>query len=233
MKTILKTTALLAVACLLTGCGGMYGSTRQKSSASYANYILGLHSQTNDVTRKVSTPINLAVAQAGEPSPAGEMLDKLRGNPALVSSVVGLPLPTETIPHYSNRDNKQPVEDFPAKVRSVCNVARSVGADYIFIYGGNLEAWQEQNGWMILDLTIIGGATVPSPKINCESRAAGALIRTDTAEAVLFVNADARRAGRSPSYLATGRTDALLTELRDEVAVTLTDELLQKLAQPK
>jgi hypothetical protein len=142
-------------------------------------------------------------------------------------------LPAEVYPQSAQREARLHADDFAARVRSLCNVARSVGADYIFIYGGSLDSWQAQNSLMILDLTIIGGATVPSTKINCESRAAGALVRTDTAEAVLFVNADARRTGRSPSYLASGKTDALLTELRDEITATLTTELLQKLASAK
>lgn len=234
MKTFLQTSTFLVAAGLITGCAGTGVSTHEKTAIDYANYILALPtSRTTNVTPAIVTPVRLAVAQVGETAPSGEMLHKLRSDSTLVASAVGLPLPSETDPQSARGDVKPPTEDFVARVGNVCSIARTVGADYIFIYGSSLASWQEQNSLMILDATVIGGATIPSTKINCESRAAGALIRAYSAEPVLFVNVESKLSGRSPTYLASGKTDALKVKLRDQVTASLTDELLHKLSHTK
>jgi len=179
------------------------------------------------------TPLHLAVAQVGEPAPAGEMLAKLKADTGLIATVVGLPLPAESNLRRPLTKGEDQSKDFTTKVKALCNVAASVGADYVFIYGSSLDSWQEQNRLMILDATVIGGVMIPSVKINCESRAAGALIRTATADPVFFVTTEDKRSGSSPSYLVSGKTESLRAGLRDEVNRLLTQELMQKLAQSK
>ena len=234
MKRTIQITALLTAACLLAGCAAPGVSTHEKTTGSYANYILGLQTaQDRKPTEAIAMPIRLAVAQVGEPAPAGEMLAKLKTDSVLIASVAGLPLPAEPNSRSQQTEGKDQSEDFAAKVKAVCNVAGSVGADYVFIYGSTLDSWQEQNSLMILDATVIGGVIIPSIKINCESRAAGALIRTATANPVFFVTVEEKRSGASPSYLVSGKTEALRAELRDDVIRALTEELTQKLARLK
>jgi hypothetical protein len=234
MKNIIQTAALLAMTCLFAGCATPVISTHEKTTGSYANYILGLQTaQVRKPAEAIVAPIHLAVAQVGEPAPAGEMLARLKADSALIASVAGLPLPAENNPQNAQAESKDQSADFAPKVKAVCNVAASVGADYVFIYGSCLDSWQEPNSLMILDATVIGAVTIPSIKINCECRAAGALIRTATAEPIFFVTVEEKRSGSSPSYLVSGKTESLRAELRDEVTRSLTRELMQKLAQTK
>ena len=93
MKKIIRSLAATAAVCLLAGCETTGLSNHETSGASYPNYILSLKSDGAHAPKKLTTPINLAVAQIDETAPSDIMLKKLAGQKILLTSVTSLPLP--------------------------------------------------------------------------------------------------------------------------------------------
>lgn len=229
MKKLIPLTITVAAVCLLTGCETTGISPRETPGVSYPNYILSLQTGTN-TPAKLAKPIRLAVAQIGEAAPPDSMLDKLATNQTLIASVSGLPMPGDTgmAPAFSRTGVQGP--DYAGRVKSICNVARSTGADFLFIYGGSMDSWQENTSLSMFDWTIVGGYLVPGTKIHIEGKGAGVLISTTTYQPVFFVNADIHTANGSPDFIADGKTTGLCAKDRNELVNKLTDEFLKKLA---
>jgi hypothetical protein len=231
MKTILKLSAVIAAAGLLAGCETTGLSPRESSGVSYPNYIFGLQTgPTNAPVPPPVPPIRLAVAQVGEPAPSSALLDQLAARRTLIASVSGLPLPGDAGNFgWQNRENNMSA-DYAARVKTVCRLAKAGGADYVFLFGGDLDTWRKNNSFSILDLTLIGGTVVPGCQINLEGKGAGVLIESASGEPVFFVNADVKRSASSPDFLAQGKTDSLRAEARDVLVEKLGGQLLDRLA---
>ena len=233
MKTKLLTLSAIAISSLLTGCASSGFSRREAAGVSYPNYILSLASTNSATTLSaLARPIRLAVAQVGESAPSKELLKKLEASPDSIASVVGVPAPGDADrPYYAPKDSSQNKQvDFSTRVQSLCRLSKNLGADYLFICGGDTTSWQDSNPLRVFDITIIGGMLVPSTKINVEGRAAGALINAATGEPVLLVSTDAHRSASSPSFYADQKTDGQRVALRDELTSSIAVELLQKIA---
>jgi hypothetical protein len=219
----------VAAVCLLAGCETTGLSPRESSGAkssgaTYKSYIMSLQCGDSGAPQKVSAPIRLAVAQVGEAAPPEAMLDKLAKEKTLVASVNGLPLPGEV--YYDSQSL-----DYPARIRTICGLARTAGADFVFLFGGTIDAWQENNSLSALDTTIVGGALMPGTKIHAEGKSAGALISTTTFRPVFFISADARDSKLSPDFFADGKKIGLESKVRDELIDKLNDQLIAKLGQ--
>lgn len=232
MKIIFQSVLAVVAICLLAGCETTGLSPRESAGATYPNYILSLQHGGTNAPQKVSVPIRLAVVQIGEAAPPEAMLDKLIQKKNLVTSVIGLPLPGDTINFNLYRNNNG--ADFQnsvysARVKTICGLARSMGADYVFLFGGNLDSWQENNFSSAFDITIIGGTLFPGATIHIEGKAAGALISTETCQPVFFVNAEKRDSALSPDFLVGGKTAGLRVKVRDGLVVGLNDQLINKL----
>jgi hypothetical protein len=228
MKIIVQSIVAVTAVCLLAGCETTGLSPRESSGVSYPNYILSL--PYTAAPQKPAMPIRLAVAQVGEAAPPEAMLNKLAGHKTLIASVAALPLPSDTAPFYGYGPNAQKM-DYAARVKTICGLARISGADFLFLFGGNVDSWQENNPLSILDITIVGGALVPGTKIHIEGKGAGVLISTATCRPVLFVNSEAKDSEVSPDLLVNGKTTALRVKVRDELVAKLTDQFVDKLGQ--
>jgi hypothetical protein len=229
MKTIIKSAVAIAAVCLLTGCETTGLSPRESSGVSYPNYILSLPVNPAATPQRPAMPIRLAVAEVGEDAPPDAMLNKLAGHGNLVASVTGLPLPSDGVPAYEFLRANSPKLDYASRVKTICGLARISGADYVFLFGGNVDSWQENNALSVLDITVIGGVFVPGARIHIEGKGAGVLIDTTNCEPVLFVNSEAKDSGSSPDYLTEGKTMNLRVKVRDVLINDLTDQLLNKL----
>jgi len=225
MKTSIYSAAALAVLGLATGCQTAGSTRREQANVTYPSYILNLCPKSSPgLQPKPATPLRLAVVQVGEPAPPKAMLDMLQSDSLLVASAVGVSSWGETRGQTNN------TELAAEQVKAVCRLAQSIGADHVFIFGGNMDSWWDGNAMRFLDFTLVGAALVPSTKIHAEGKAAGTLIDTAACEPALLVNVDAKRSTHSPSSLADGRTDTLRAALRDELTRALADELLRTLA---
>jgi hypothetical protein len=231
----MKTTIQLSLACagllVTAGCVTTGLSSAERPGVTYPNYILSLQPrQTSSGRPTLTAPLRIAVAQVGESAPPQCLLDKLESEPLIVKSAVGIPVPGEDAPFVSRNIKPNKPNDYSIKLQSLCRLAQSVGADYVFIVGGEIDSWQSGNALKFLDFTIVGGAIVPSTKIHAEVRAAGALVDAATGEAVLLVSAETKSSAVSPTFLADGKTDTVKSKLRDEMSVRLGDALLQKIS---
>lgn len=100
------------------------------------------------------------------------MLDALAARPDLVASVAGLLLPGETeteSPYHGNRPIP-PGFDYAGRVKTVCRLAKTEGADYVFLMGGNVDSWSEGNFLRLFDITVVGGAIFPATEIHLEGK---------------------------------------------------------------
>src|SRR4051812_44670564 len=91
--------ALRSAACavvvlfVLTGCSTSGLSPREVRGRDYSSYVYAMYRPADDrlavpmVSRPLTTPARVAVAQIGEVAPPSEMLDRLRKNPAVFKSV--------------------------------------------------------------------------------------------------------------------------------------------------
>jgi uncharacterized membrane protein (UPF0136 family) len=230
MKMLVQSAVAVTAVCLLAGCETTGFSPRETPMVSYPNYILSLESGPAGAPQKIVTPIRLAVAQIGEDAPPETLLDKLAGQKTLVASVNGLPLPDDDGNQIPYSRPGRPGPDYSSRVKTVCSLAQAAGADYVFLVGGTVDSWRQNNSLSVLDATIVGAAIVPAARIHVEGRGAGALISTATCRPVLFVSADSRTTGMSPDFLVDGKTAALDAQVRDQLAAKLTDQFLDRLA---
>ena len=113
---------------------------------------------------------------------------------------------------------------------SGCQLAKASGADYVFLFGGNVDSWSDGNLLRIFDLTIIGGMILPSTEINTEGKGAGTLIDAATRQPVLMVNADSKESGYCADFYSIDKTMAMRVQSRDELVQKLQVGLLNKLA---
>jgi hypothetical protein len=230
MKKIIQTTLAIGTVCLLAGCETDGLSVRERGAVNYPDYILNLPvTAANATPEKIKKPVHLAVAQVGETAPPLAMLDQLAADKSQIADVVALPMSGEQSDFVPNRrvDSSQVYSN---QVKAVCGLARAAGADQIFLFGGNLDSWQEDNYLSVLNLTVVGAFVVPASEINIEGKAAGVLIDATTGVPEIFVNAAAKNSQHMPAMLVDGRAMELRVQLRDELANKLGNALLQKLA---
>ena len=221
MKKIIFPIAAISAICVLTGCETTGISPRESSGASYQSYIMSLQTGSTNAPQQVITPIRLAVAQVGEAAPPESMIDRLAKDKSQVASVNGMPLPGDV--YYG-------LEDYPGRIKKLCNLARSTGADFVFLFGGTMDSWMENNSWSALDGTLVGGAIFPGTKIHVQGKAGGALISTTICQPIFFADADASQTRLSPDYFCDGKKVGLQATVRDQLAAKLTEQLMDKLS---
>jgi len=234
MNRIMQSATAVAVAGLMTGCETTGLSPREFSGLNYPGYILSLQTDgTNAPSPKPVLPVHLAVAQIGETAPPQTMLDDLKAPPNLIASVVGLPLPAEAGSSFGFKRDNQAAGDYSSRVKAVCHLAQAVGADYVFLIGGNVDSWTKENSLSMFDLTLVGGWIVPGTKISIEGKGAGTLIEVATGRPVFFVNAECKASALSPDFLSAGKTTDLRVQVRDELAKKLSERLQKELVGKK
>jgi len=229
MKKTVSLTIAAAGMCLLTGCETTGLSAREHSGVDYPNYVLSLPADRPANSPKPALPIHLAVAQIGESAPPKTMLDALAARSDLITSVVALPLPCEAVEPYRYR-SKEVVTDYAGRVKAICRLAKASGADYVFLFGGNVDSWTDGNALRFFDITIIGGMILPGTKVNLEGKGAGTLIEAATEQPVIFINADNNHSQYSPDFFSDDKTMDMRVQARDELVKKLQAGLLEKLA---
>ena len=224
--------AAMAVAGLITGCATTGFSVRERSGVTYPDYIVNLPATgTNVPARPLVLPLRLAVVQVGEAAPPASLLNQLAARTDLVGAVSGLPLPGDAVNNEYNSGRPRGADgSYATRIAAVCRLAKATGADYVFIVGGNVDSWQQNNSLSLLDATIIAGALLPGTQIHVEGRAAGALVEADSGRPVFFVNAETKDAAGSPDMLANGKLAAMTAAARAELADKLGAALVARLA---
>mgnify|MGYP003394270615 CR=1 FL=1 len=216
----------------LSGCYTTGLSMREKGGFNYTNLVYSLYDENasdNAEVAKLQKPIRLAVAQVGENTPPEAMLNVLAEKKLLISKIAVIPVGGEETNYHSNL--KEPTqEEFAKKMRKMRNLAKDLGTDYVFLFGGNADYGTSASWLQFFDLTLVGGYLIPSNKIKAEGRAAGALIDVKTGKVVFIVNAEAEKQEHAPTFIAYDRQEDVVVRLRDELADKITINFVNQLA---
>lgn len=232
MKHILKVSAIVMSVIFMAGCETTGLSLREQGNFNYSNFIYGLYdgkSNTAKETKNLIKPVKLAVAQVGENAPPQMMLEKLETKSDLIASVSVIPV-GGNISYFYGNDKNQDGTDFGSKMVKMRNLAKDLGADYLFLFGGT-SAMGERESWLgIADISIVGAFIFPTHKIVTEGKATGALIDVETGKAVFMVSSQEAKDDYATSFNLPGKQEQVLTNLRDALVSSLADQFIKKLS---
>ena len=222
---------IIAFAVVVSGCYTTGLSMREKGSFNYTNLVYGLYdgdeaARTESV--KLEKPIRLAVAQVGENAPPEAMLNVLADKKYLISKMAIIPASSNESNYYT--EQKVPTQqEFSKRMKGMRNLAKDMGTDYIFLFGGSADYGTTASWLQLLDLTVVGGFIIPSNKIKAEGRAVGALINVDTGKVIFMVNSEDKIEKNMPTYLAYDQQEAVVVNLRDKLVEKITNNFIEEL----
>jgi hypothetical protein len=218
---------------LLAGGCETTGLSPRASHHHYPALITSLYRQNpnSPAPRRPALPLRLAVGQLGETAPPQSAIKVIERHPEVVSSVVGIPI--AGVPGTGRRSADTPIDmaEVETNLRAALNLARDLGADYLFVFGGAIDTYRVTTPIAALDFTVVAGCILPGATIHSEGKVSGALLEAESGRAVLVVIADDRQRSRTPTFLADSREHQQTVELRDELIRSLTSEFLAKLGQ--
>ena len=224
----------LALALLASGCVTT-GLSPRESQYHYPGIIAGLyrHNPGGPPPRQPRVPIRLAVAQLGEPAPSQSFIQEIAQESSLVASVTGVPIAGGVTSHdrWNPSRNTIDLSEMESNLRGGLNLARDLGAQYLFVFGGAIDSYATMNPLAVFDLTLIGGCLVPGTTIHTEGKISGALLDTESGRAVFLVSADHRKRRGAPTYFAEGEQKHHAVEVRDRLMSELAREFSAKLRQ--
>lgn len=232
MKQILKVSAIVTSVIFMAGCETTGLSLREQGNFNYSNFIYGLYDgKSNSAKEKriLIKPIKLAVAQVGENAPPKLMLEKLETKNDLIAFVSVIPVGGSGSNYYAN-DKTQDVTDFGSRMERMRNLAKDLGADYLFLFGGTSEMGERQSWLGVMDFSIVGAFIFPTHKIVTEGKASVALIDVETGKAVFMVSSQEAKDDYGTTYNLSGKQEQVLTNLRDALVGSLTDQFIKKLS---
>ncbi len=234
MTTLKRLLPLLAILLAVPGCETT-GFSPREHSGSYPAFVNSLYQKEPEPppAQPLHKPIHLAVAQIGESSPAAPLLRQLEGHPDLVATRIGIPMPGD--PGSDRISRREPTDSGSgqraAELAAARHLARQLGADYLFLVGGNIDTGEVKNALAVLNFTIIGGAIVPGSRVRAEGKAAGALIEVASGRVLLLVHADQEKTGLTPAYFVQDKSNRFRLQLRDQLLRKLGEQLLMELRQ--
>ena len=234
MKKVIVAVASLALIGT-TGCYTTGLSPREYGSSTYTQLIYGLNSDQPESApqKECAKPIRLAVAQIGEVAPQTSFTESLQHNPALISEVIDIPLPGAEPTRYSYERRDEDVEaesvKFAKRTTAMRKLAKGLGADYVFLFGGNIDTDSIETAFTALDITIVGGLIIPSQIVKAEAKAAGALVDVDDGRVIFLVNTETKSDGLSPSAFVDAKEKRMQLKLRDQLLSDLSQKFLKRL----
>jgi hypothetical protein len=158
------------------------------------------------------------------------MLDSLRREPGLFAEVYSIPAAAALVMPRRHLDGSGAPED-PARqqVDALCSMARNLGADYLFLFGGTIDRSTVRNGASVLNLTIVGAFFVPSREVQGEGKATGALVDLKTRRIVYLVSAATEQKRFAAAVTEEAAQLDLAHSVRDKLTAELSSELIKRL----
>lgn len=232
--------AVVGAAMLVGGCASSGLSPREQPGRDVSAYLrasqmvgdggAGLTSyvQRNDEAgpARIIKPASVAVAQIGEVTPPDEMLRELEARPDLFHTVQAVSGMSDGARRHG--DQAAAVKNHLESMRAF---AADIGADYLLVYGGTVDASERGGPLGLLDLTIVGAFVVPSHKLEVEAKATAMLLDTRTGRPIATASSDAEASTISPSVGLRGRQIDQMQEARDETIDELTDRIISRFEQ--
>ena len=228
---VCRPAGVLLLSVLVTGCFTTGLSSRESGSGSYSRLVYDLaRYQPKAAPARLRKPIRLAVAQLGEVSPSTNVLGELRSHPALIASVVALPAPVDSRERYNARTSNSPEPpSHPNRIDEIRSLARAMGANQVFIFGGSIDTWTTRNAWAALDITLVGCSIFPSARVHGQGKAAGILLDVESGAVRFQVETERRRDGTVPSSFTSEKADSVRVNLREDLALSLGREFVNRL----
>ncbi len=224
----------------MTGCYTTGLSPREYGSSTYTKLVYGLYyDQPESSTQGAFTkPIKLGVTQIGEVAPPKSFTSLLQNSPTLISEVIDIPqLGAEQTGYGYYQQKEEDIEaeavKFAKRTTAMRKLAKELGADYVFLFGGNIDIETIGSPLGIFDITIIGGAIIPSQTVKAEAKAAGALVDTEDGRVVFLVNTETQAQGVTPSWFLEDKQKRMQINLRDQILGELGQKFLEKLEAQK
>jgi len=217
---------------LLSGCQTTGLSLRERDGFNYSNFLYSAYGQSKDsgVARTaLRSPIKLSVAQIGEETPPAVFLEKIQNEASLIAKVQPLP----AAGYAPDRAAKPEVEQLAIEtmIFKMKMLAKDLGTDYLFIYGGSADYGSNPNFWSFLDMTLVGMYVFPSVDHVAEGKVSGALIDVESGKVLFVVSAQSKMSASAPSYGSYyGYQNPVLPKLRDDLVKKIADQLIQKLS---
>lgn len=232
---------------LLAGCESA-GLSPQETAAN--NYSMLMYSQELDTMPAVAPdpepvrgPLNVAVAQVGEIAPPQFMLDALRARSDLFGKVIPISgavagQQLDDTLAYRPSDSYRPADSTPVlaqpgpalQMTRMRNMARNLGADYLLLFGGDIQHTNTETGLAVFNLTIVGAFVVPSNAIVVNGKAAGALIDLRTAQPVMSFSSESNGNGMAPSAFADNVENGSMLANRKELVKKLTADVVGQMS---
>ncbi|HQO57819.1 MAG TPA: hypothetical protein PLT76_03775 [Candidatus Omnitrophota bacterium] len=222
----------------VTGCYTTGLSPREYGSSTYTKLVYGLYYDQPESSPQgtFTKPIKLGVAQIGEVAPPKSFTSLLQHSPTLISEVIDIPqLGAEQTGYYQRNEEDIEAETvkFAKRTTAMRKLAKELGADYVFLFGGNIDIETIGSSFTIFDITIIGGAIIPSQTVKAEAKAAGALVDTEDGRVVFLVNTETQAQGLTPTWFLEDKQKRMQIKLRDQILGELGQKFLEKLEAQK
>jgi hypothetical protein len=218
------------VSLLMAGCSHEGLSPREVGSQSYTAYLMAMYENPKFMAGPppaMRSPSRIAVAQVGEIAPPQKMLDYLREQRPLFAAVDGVPgmLTEANVPNETAEGAKVRIRRDLERMQAF---AQSLGADYLFLYGGTVDYGTDDTPLGVLDVTIIGAFIVPSKSIKGIAKASGALIEARSGRVVLIATAESQKSTISATAQRDDNSQRLVNHMRESVMEGLAQRFVEQ-----
>ncbi len=222
---------VLSVVLLFMGCNTTGLSLREGGDVNFSSvlYSLKASGKNDEIKAPLQTPMVIAVSQIGETAPLESVVETLKQSP-YVSKVITVPGDVESFrtPYFHDTKEEKVTPQSPA----IRQLAKELGADYLFIFGGNIDSGIEAGWFSLFDIATIG-LLVPSQNIYMEGTAAGVLMDVNRGNVYFIVNAKDKINTYAPLCLATSKEERLRVTMRDQLANKLGKNMVLELGKVK
>lgn len=225
----MKRALLLVMILIFQGCETTGLSMREVGKNSVSQIVYSIPISDNVNQTMIDKPLRVAVVQVGEASPSKLMIEKLKQS-AIIKEVIALPADNYEVQGTFNRTTGKLEGLNNGVMTQTCRLAKQMGANYILIYGGTIDALTEA-GWLsILDLATLG-FIIPSQRIYVQGSAVGALVDVNTGNLIKMFNAKEDLISQAPGALAQSKQSRLMMTMRDALVRKLGDNFIHELNQ--
>ncbi|HEX3358196.1 MAG TPA: hypothetical protein VHS31_14585, partial [Tepidisphaeraceae bacterium] len=207
-------------------CGAMLGAggcseappVSSGSGDQYSQYVMSLYNQpaVSRGPRTIEFPINVAAAEVGQTSAQADVLASLRNARGLFERVDSLPANVIDPSATGGRDPVQRLQ----------SLARDQGADYLLIFGANVNTRTTLNGLSAIDLTIVGAFVPVTRTIDATAHASASLIDVRTGTVVLSTGADATETVGTSAVTESSDVARVSAVARKKSLDSLADQLI-------
>jgi hypothetical protein len=168
-------------------------------------------------------PARVSVVQVGEIAPPQTMLTTLRSHRELFQKVS-----SQTGTFNQNRDG-----DPHERLAAMRTLASNLGSQYLLVFGGNIDAGNQETGLAILNLTIVGCFVVPSTAVAVSGKSAGSLVDVSSGRVLMNFSADTKGEGLVPTAFAENTQTLSVDKAKDTLVQNLTVDVINQLTEQR